>query len=246
MSRLNPLTPVLLLLVLGASVSFVLDVPALVGLHVFVVAVLLLGVGAGPVEVVRAHLVFVLFAVGVVVTNAVSRPGEVVAVVGPLVATDDGVRVGVALGVRVLVVAVPAVVLARRTDPTRLVTAMMQHLHLRPRAGFAVLTAHRMLADMPQRWQTLLAAGRMRVPLDRRGRARWGVRGHARAVLGLLVTGIRRGNAIADALDVRGVGAAQRTHRLREPFGWRDVVVVSLVPLGAVTAALAATIAVGG
>lgn len=246
LGRLNPLTPTALLLALGVTVSFVLDGAALVGLHLWLVGVLAVGLRAGAGELVRAHLVFAPFAVGVLMTNAVSRPGSVVAVIGPLTATDDGVRVGLALAIRVLVVAVPAILVARRTDPTRLVVALMQHLRMRPRAGFAVLTAHRMLADMPGRWQMLLAAGRSRAPLDRRGRVRLGARGYGRAALGLLVGGIRRGNRIADALDVRGIGAPARTARLREPFSRRDAVVGALVTLGAVTCAIGASAAVGG
>ena len=245
MSRLNPLTPLALLLALGAAVSFVLDGVALVGLHVWLVVVLACGLRVGVAELARTHLVFAPFALGVLMTNAVSRPGAVLAEVGPLEVTDVGVRVGLALALRVLVVAVPAVVVGRRTDPTRLVVAAMQHLPLRPRGGFAVLTAHRMLADMPQRWQLLLAAGRSRAPLDRRGRPRLGARGYARAAMGLLVGGIRRGNRIADALDVRGIGAPVRTARLQEPFSRADVVVAASVVLGAVTAAVGASTAVG-
>lgn len=245
MNRLNPLTPLGLLLALGAVVSFVLDGVALVGLHAWLVVLLACGLRVGARELVRAHLLFLPFAVGVLMTNAVSRAGVVVAEVGPFEVTDDGVRVGLALALRVLVVAVPAVVLARRTDPTRLVVAAMQHLRLRPRGGFAVLTAHRMLADMPQRWQLLLAAGRSRAPLDRRGTPRLGVRGYARASMGLLVGGIRRGDRIADALDVRGIGAPVRTARLQEPFSRVDVLVAGVVVLGAVTAAVGASVAVG-
>lgn len=246
LAALNPLTPAALLLAVGITVSSMLDGAALVGLHTWLVAVVGIGLRVGVSEILGAHAMFAPFALGVLMTNAVSRPGEVVAVVGPLVATDDGVRVGFALAVRVLVVAVPAVVLARRTDPTRLVIALMQHLRVRPRAGFAVLTAHRMLADMPQRWRLHLAAGRSRAPLDRRGRPRLGLRGYARAATGLLAGGIRRGDAIADALDVRGVGAAARTRRRQEPFTRRDAAALALVTTGAVTAALVASAAVGG
>lgn len=246
LARLNPLTPAALLMLLGLAVSFVLDGGALVGLHAWSVAVLAIGLRVGAAEMVRVHLLFLPFAAGVLMTNAVSRPGTVLAVLGPLLVTDSGVRVGAALALRVLVVAVPALVVARRTDPTRLVTALMQHLRVRPRAGFAVLTAHRMLAEMPHRWRLLLAAGRSRAPLDRRGRPRLGLRGYARAALGLLVGGIRRGNRIADALDVRGIGSPKRTARLREPFRLRDAVVAAVVTLGAVTAALVVSAAVGG
>ncbi|WP_156251785.1 energy-coupling factor transporter transmembrane component T family protein [Pseudactinotalea terrae] len=245
MTRVNPLTPMGLLLLLGAVVSFMLDGGALLGLHAWLLLVLVLGLRVRAGELVRAHLLFAPFAIGVVMTNAVSRGGAVIAEVGPFEVTDDGLRVGLALALRVMVVAVPAALVARRTDPTRLVVAMMQHLRVRPRAGFAVLTAHRMLAEMPQRWGLLLAAGRSRAPLDRRGRPRLGAAGYGRAVMGLLVGGIRRGNRTADALDVRGIGAPTRTMRLQEPFSRLDVAAAALVTAGAVTAALAVSAAVG-
>ena len=240
LARLNPLTPAALLLLLGASVSFVLDVAALVGLHAWLLVVLAAGLRADPGELLRAHLTFAPFALGVLMTNAVSRPGRVLAEVGPLLVTDDGVRVGAALALRVLVVAVPAVVVARRTDATRLVVALVQHCRVRPRAGFAVLTAHRMLAEMPQRWRLLLSSARSRAPLGRRGRPRIGARGYARVALALLVGGIRRGNHVADALDVRGIGAPVRTSRRQEPFRRTDGVVAAVVVVGALLAALGA------
>ena len=158
LARLNPLTPLALITALGIGVSFLFAPLPTLALHLSVVT-LLLAAGAGLRGVVISHLTFTPFAVGVLATNAVSRPGAVLAHAGPLMITDEGVAVGMALALRVLVVAVPAVAVASVLDPTRLVTAAMQHLRLTPSVGFAVLTAHRMLGAMPQQWSTLLAAG---------------------------------------------------------------------------------------
>lgn len=236
LARLNPLTPLALITALGIGVSFLFAPLPTLALHLSVVT-LLLAAGAGLRGVVISHLTFTPFAVGVLATNAVSRPGAVLAHAGPLMITDEGVAVGMALALRVLVVAVPAVAVASVLDPTRLVTAAMQHLRLTPSVGFAVLTAHRMLGAMPQQWSTLLAAGRSRAPLDRRGRPKLGVRGYGRAAFGLLVGGIRRGEQIAGALQVRGLRSTRRTMRLQVPFVQLDAVaaVVAVVVCGTAT-----------
>jgi len=242
LARLNPLTVLALLMALGVAVSFFFEPVPLVMLHAAVLGLLLVA-GVPAATLARTHLLFAPFAIGVLLTNAVSRPGAPVAVVGPLEMTDDGVRVGLALAIRVLVVAVPAVVLARATDPTRLVTAAIQHLRVPHRSGYAVLTAHRMLAAMPDQWEMLLAAGRVRAPLDRRGRPRLGVRGHATAAFTLLVVSIRQGDRIADALEVRGVRSRSRTRRCAVPFERADLVaLVTATGLGAAALAVGAVV----
>ena len=231
LQRLNPLTALGLVTMLGVFVSFVFAPLPLLALHLFVVALLLVA-GAGPRQLLLTHLVMTPFALGVLATNAVSRPGLVLAAWGPLAVTDQGLVVGAALAVRVFVVAVPSVAVASSLDPTRLVTAAMQHLRLGAPGGYALLTAHRMLAALPQEWSLLLAAGRSRAPLDRRGRPRLGLRGYGRCAFALLVGSIRRGERIADALGVRGLRATDRTVRLQAPFSRLDAVVALSVPLG--------------
>lgn len=238
LQRLNPLTALGLVTVLGVFVSFVFAPVPLIALHLLVVGLLLAG-GANPRQLLLTHLVMTPFALGVLATNAVSRPGVTLAAWGPVAVTDEGLLVGAALAVRVFVVAVPSVAVATSLDPTRLVTAAMQHLRLGAPAGYALLTAHRMLAALPQEWSLLLAAGRSRAPLDRRGRPRLGLRGYARSAFALLVGSIRRGERIADALEVRGLRATERTVRLRVPFTRLDAVVALTTPvLGAVVLAL--------
>lgn len=242
--RLNPLTGLGLLALLGVGVSFLFDPVPVALLHGTLLVVLLAArvpVGA----LLRWHGVFVPFAVGVLMTNAVSRPGELLAVVGPLRVTDVGVGVGAALALRVFVIGVPAIVIARATDPTRLVTAAMTHLRIGHRTGYAVLTAHRMLGAMPERWSTLLAAGRVRAPL-RRGRPRLGVCGYARAAFALLVDAIRQGDRIADALEVRGIRTPARTQRVQVPFTRLDGVAAAGVTVLAVAAVGAGMLATAG
>ena len=217
LERLNPLTGLALVAALGVLVSFMFVPLPLVALHLVVVGLLLAG-GAGAARLLLTHLAFLPFAIGVLFTNAISRPGIALARLGPVTFTDKGLVVGAALAVRVLLVAVPAVAVAGALDPTRLIAAAIQHLRLGAPAGYAMLTAQRMLASMPQQWSMLLAAGRSRAPLNRRGRPVLGIRGYRRAAFALLVGSIRRGERIADSLQVRGLRASGRTVRLTVPF----------------------------
>lgn len=227
LQRLNPLTGLGLVTLLGIGVSFIFRPVPLLALHALVVALLLAG-GAGLRRLLVTHLAMTPFAVGVLATNAVSRAGTVLLTWGPLTVTDQGLVVGAALAMRVYVVAVGSVAVAAAIDPTRLMTAAMQHLRLDASAGYALLSAHRMLAALPQQWTMLLAAGRTRAPLDRRGRPKLGPRGYGRAAFGLLVGSIRRGERIADALQVRGLRASHRTPRPSVPFTATDVLVASM------------------
>ena len=230
LGRLNPLTGLALATVFGVMVSFLFAPLPLLVLHVLLL-VLLVAVGAGVARLVLTQLALLPFALGVLLTNAISRPGLGVARLGPLTVTDHGLEVGAALAIRVLLVAVPAVAVTSATDPTRLIASARQHLGLSAAAGFAILTAQRMLASMPQQWSMLVAAGRSRAPLNRRGRPILGLRGHGRAAFGLLVAGIRRGERIADALQVRGLRSSDRTIRTTVPFGRADLVAVVLTVL---------------
>ena len=200
--RRNPLAPLGVLVVASAVASFVLD-PTVAAMLYFAGVVGAWATGCRIGTLLRAHLVFGAFALGVLVVNAVSRPGETWFSVGPFTVTDEGARVGAALGLRVLLIGVLSTAFVTGTTPTRLITAPQQQLRLSPRFGFALLTAHRMLAALPEQWALLLDARRQRAPLNRRGEPRLTVRDRAGAAFGLLVISIRRGHRVADSLQAR-------------------------------------------
>jgi energy-coupling factor transport system permease protein len=207
LARVNPSVKLVLLLVVSATVSFVLDPVTPAVLYVLALTVVMAGTRMPPRRLLLAHLPFAGFAVGVFTVNALSRPGPVALMIGPLWITEDGLTIGAALALRTLLVGVLAIGFLASTDAVRLMHSLHQNLHVGARPTFAILAGYRMLAQMPKEWATIRAAQAIRSP----GGARLGLRGTGRALFALLVTTVRKGERVAQALESRGLGAGERT-----------------------------------
>ena len=152
-----------------------------------------------------------LFGLGLLVVNALSRPGEPLLPDAPVRVTAEGLVVGLALALRALVIGTLSIGFLASTPPRELLTSLMQHARLSPRYAFAVLAGHRMLAAMPRTWATIRSAHAVRAPSGRGGRPRLGARGFARCAFALLVDAIRASERTALALESRGLGDGPRT-----------------------------------
>ncbi len=241
----NPTVKLALLFACSVVTLFLLDVLTL--------AVLWLGGAVGVALAARvrwrvmalAQLPFVGFGVGLVVVNALSRPGqELLPGLGVRV-TVEGLLVGLALALRTMVIGVLSIGFITSTPPQLLMTSLTQHARLSPRLGYAMLAGYRLLHVLPQQWQTIRDAHAVRAPLDRRGRPVFGPRAFARAAFGLLVVSIRAGERIALALESRGLGGGPRTVWRPVPLDRRDAVFV-LAVLAAVALVVAVCGTVGG
>lgn len=216
----DPVTPLLL---------YLLALPAVVGL------------GGVPLRrLVRAQLPFASFGVSLLLVNAVSRGGAVVASVGPLEVTDDGVSVGTSLALRTLVIGICAVGFVRTTDPIELVASVHQQARLPARPAFAVLSAYRLLDELPETWRTIRRAQAVRQPGLERGRLPRSLPLLARAGATLLVMALRRAERTAVTLELRGLGAGERTI-------WRPIVVqpADIALLGVVVAVTVGVLIIG-
>lgn len=193
----------------------------------------------GPRRLALAQLPFVSFGTSLVMVNAVTRGGTVVAELGPLEVTDDGLAMGAALAVRTLLVGTCAVAFLAVVDPGRLLTSLHLVARLPVRVTCAALAAHRLLDDLPAEWTAIRRAHAARRPVradGTRAPAR-DVRSLATAAFALLATSIRRAERIAVALESRALGALPRGERTvwRRPGpagevgrpGWHDVVLVT-------------------
>lgn len=209
--RRNPTVKVAVLTVVSLGIMFLTD-PVTVAV---VLAAVLLAVtwGAG-VPAARLALVmspFVLFGVGVFMVNAVTRPGEVIATIGPLVATREGAAMGVALALRTLIIGALTVAFLASTPPRDLMVSLQQHARLSPRFASALMAGHRLLDSMPHHWSTIRAAHAVRAPRNRRGEPRFTVADFGRCAFALLVTSIRASERVALALETRGLRTGERT-----------------------------------
>lgn len=223
----NPTVKLLLVVAVSLATLALLDPAVLGALYLLGLVSARWGAGVGGRRLLLAQVPFWTFGVGVLLVNALSRPGAVLVAGGPFRVTHEGLVVGAALALRGCVIGVATVAFLASTPPRDLMVSLVRHARLSPRYAYALLAGHRMLAGLPRQWTTIRAAQLVRAPLGRDGRPREGWRGLARSAFALLVASIRASERVALALESRGLSAGPRTV-------WRPV------PLGAADAALAA------
>lgn len=234
MSRLghrNPTVKVALLLVVSLSTLFLLDVGVLLTLYLLGLVGALTAARMSARTLVAAQVPFALFGVGLVMVNALTRPGEPWLEGAVVRVTHEGLAVGVALALRGLVVGVLTAAFLATTPPRDLMVSLAQHARLSPRYAYSLLAGHRMLVAMPRRWATIRAAQAVRAPLGRDGRPRLGMGDFGRAAFTLLVGSVRASERIALAMESRGLAPGPRTVWRPVPLGPRDGV-LALAVLG--------------
>ena len=151
--------------------------------------------------------------------------------------TDGSLYSAVVTALRVLAIALPAVVLFATVDATELADGLAQVLHLPARFVLGGLAALRLAGLMRDDWRALALARRARGVADR-GR----VRRFVGLAFALFVLSIRRGSALATAMEARGFGGSgPRSWARPSRFGVREVL---LIVVGALIAAAAVTVAV--
>ena len=151
--------------------------------------------------------------------------------------TDGSLHLALITVLRVLALALPAVVLFATVDPTDLADGLAQVLHLPARFVLGGLAALRLVGLMRDDWRALELARRARGVADR-GR----LRRFAGMAFALFVLSIRRGSALATAMEARGFGGtAARTWARPSRFGRREML---LIVLSALIAAVAVVLAV--
>jgi energy-coupling factor transport system permease protein len=138
--------------------------------------------------------------------------------------TSGSLALAVASGLRILAIALPAVVLFATVDPTDLADGLAQLVHLPARFVIGSLAAVRLVGLFVEDWHSLELARRARGVADRGGFQRL-----AGQTFALLVLSIRRGSKLATAMEARGFGAStHRTWARASRFGWREWLVVGL------------------
>ena len=132
--------------------------------------------------------------------------GDVVASLGPWNITKGEVALAVTITLRILAVALPAVVLFATTDPTDLADGLAQLWKLPARFVIGALAAIRMLGLMRQDWQMLRLARRARGVADGGGPVASLIRLGTQA-MPLLTIAVRRGSLLATAMEARAFDA---------------------------------------
>lgn len=151
--------------------------------------------------------------------------------------SDGSIEIAVATTLRVLAIALPAVILFITVDPTDLADGLAQVLRLPSRFVLGALAGLRLVGLFLDDWRQLSLARRARGVADT-GRVR---RFFAQA-LALLVLAIRRGSKLATAMEARGFGGdRRRTWARASVLGAPDI---WLIAVGVLIAVLSVTVSV--
>ena len=187
LARVHPLAKIAAALVLMFTLFLTLDplTPAMV-LVAEIAAVPLIGI-APRALLRRAFPVFVA-AIGIGFFNAL---------------LSGNVAGGIAIGIRLVGIALAGIVAVASIDPTELADALTEHLHAPARFTIGALAAFRLMPLFADEWDTIALARRARGLDDARGPISR-VTGFFAMTQSLLVATIRRGTRLALAMDGRG------------------------------------------
>ncbi|MGC8634737.1 MAG: energy-coupling factor transporter transmembrane component T family protein [Candidatus Limnocylindrales bacterium] len=181
-------------------------VPAVLGLASALALVFASGLPLGRVPARLAPLW--LAALGLGLLTLVMYPGNadptVAALVrfGPLRITGPAVVAGVAIALRLVVIALVSLLVFATSDPTRLADSLVQQWHVPYRFAYGTLAALRIVPLLVADWAAIRAVRRLRGIEPHGLRDRVAVLGSQ--LLVLLVTAIRRAERMALAMDARG------------------------------------------
>lgn len=236
MSRVNPVAKLLAALLLAIILVLTID-PVSAGVAVVLELLLIPFAGLGCGEFWRRTAIVWIAAplTGLTIVLYGQRSGRVHFEWLLVQITDGSLWLGLATLLRVLAIGLPAVVLFAKVDPTDFGDGLAQVLHLPARFVLGAFAGIRLAGLFADDRRALELARRARGVADR-GR----LRRLAGLAFALFVLSIRRGSALATAMEARGFGSdLRRTWARPSRFGLREF---GLIALGAAVAA-AATIA---
>jgi energy-coupling factor transport system permease protein len=180
-----------------------------------------------------------LTAFSILLAGANSNPAlaEVVRI-GPVRITGDAVSAGLAVGLRLVVIALTTLLVFAPSDSTSLADSLVQQWRFPDRFAYGTLASLRVAPLMAADWATIGAARRLRGIAPRGPAAR--LRDLGGRLLVLLVSAIRRAERMALAMDARGFDCGLRRSHFREVrAGWRDWLTIAVAVAVASVALLA-------
>lgn len=234
LDRLNPATRVLTGMALSLPILLTLDwLSATTALALELVVALACGIRPGRLahDLLPIVLVAPLGALSMALYG--ERTGRLWWTWGPMAVSDGSLRLALAMFIRVFALAVPALVLLRGLDATRMADGLAQVLHLPSRFVLGGLAGFRLLGLFADDWRTLGQARRARGLGDTGRVRRW-----ATMCFALLVLAIRRGTRLATAMEAKGFGGPTPRSWARpsrvggaDALAWLVTALVGLVPL---------------
>ena len=163
-------------------------------------------------------LLMLLGSIGLMASNAffyASPAGSSVTVLwtgGAFRVTLEGLRVGLALTMRMMAIVLLSFLFVATTDPTDFVLSLIQQVHLPFRLGYGILVAYRFVPMWRTELDIIRSAHRIRGVGERTSlRGRW--EQLRRYAVPLLASAIRKAERVAIAMDSKAFGALpERTY----------------------------------
>ncbi|WP_119696450.1 energy-coupling factor transporter transmembrane component T family protein [Microbacterium halotolerans] len=209
LAHVNALAKFVATLLIGVALMLSID-PVSAGVSLVLTLAVLPFARLGFVDLWRrAWPIAAAAAVASAATVLYGRPaGQMYVEWGILRISDGSIDLALAILLRVLAIALPAVVLLSTTDPTDLADALGQIVRLPARFVLGALAGLRLVGLLISDWREMSLARRTRGVADH---------GRLRRFLGmafaLFVLAIRRGTHLATAMEARGFGADPREVR---------------------------------
>lgn len=228
----------LILALIPASVAVILwfnPVSAAVALLGWVMAALLLGLGRHMRTIAVGAVCIAAIASAVSMALYGRDAGELVWQFGPVTVSDGSINVAFITAIRVLALAIPAVVLFRAIDVTRLADAFEQTAHTPATIVWGSFAGFRQLELARVDWQTVSLSRRAR-GLARQGR----IRNAGEILVAMFALAIERGGELAITMHARGLGVTRRVPA--RPIRWRtrdSLILLYGILLGILTAMVA-------
>ena len=224
MTRLNPVTRIILAIVLSVPVIITLDwlSPLVVAGISFVAAIAL---GFGTQRMLRRLLpLLVVGPVAAISMALYGEPGGTIHLAwGLVVISDQSLWLALAVFIRVFALGIPTILLLTTVDPTDMADGLAQVMKLPARFVLGTLAGVRMVGLFLDDWRTLGHARRARGLGDSNRLRRW-----ATMAFTLIVFAVRRGSRLATAMEARGFGGGPRTWARPSRMGWPDAVAVAV------------------
>lgn len=209
LARANPIAKVAAAFVLMAVLLVSIDpvTPALVVLALLA-AVPMTGLSARTLLARAWPILALAAAVGLVNALVAERQGEELLRIGPVVLWSGTAITGLAIGLRLVGVALAGLLAVAATEPIDLADALVQQLRVSPRFAVGALAAVRLLPALAEERQTIALARRAR-GLEAGRSPLAAIRLAGSQLFGLLVAAVRRGTRLALAMEARGFAARQ-------------------------------------
>ena len=206
LARRHPLAKLGAAVLLMLALFFAVDlITALMLLAVLIVAVPFSGLR--PLTLLRRAWPLLAAGVAIAVLNTVFAAHQEGAAIllGPVMLGETTALGGLAVGIRIVGIALAGVLALATIEPTDLADALLEHLHAPPRFALGALAAVRMLPALADEWRLIGLARRAR-GVESGWNPASVVRLAAGRLFALLVAAIRRGTRLALAMDARGFG----------------------------------------